>query len=58
MVANKVDALSPHIAAAALKRLKAATPMAIVPVSAKNQAGLGRLQEALHGVVRKVQQEE
>jgi GTPase involved in cell partitioning and DNA repair len=56
LVANKVDALPASVAAAALAHLKSVTQLPIVPVSAKNQAGLKLLQEALHGVARKVQQ--
>lgn len=47
VVANKLDALTPAAAAAALQQLKAATPLPIVPVSALQGAGLQRLKQAL-----------
>lgn len=51
VVANKVDLLSPAGAADALKRLKAATKLPIVPVSAKQKLGLSRLQHVLQLLV-------
>jgi GTPase involved in cell partitioning and DNA repair len=50
VVANKVDALSSAAAAARLERLKQATPLPIVPVSAKQRLGLQRLKHALEVV--------
>ncbi len=47
VVANKVDDLSVKAAAAALQRLKAATDLPIIPVSAQKQLGLHRLQQSL-----------
>eukprot|EP00775_Hariotina_reticulata_P006305 gene6305-6540_t len=51
VVANKVDLLSPAGAADALKRLKEATNLPIVPVSAKQKLGLSRLQHVLQLLV-------
>lgn len=47
VVANKVDAMTPADAAAALQRLKAATGLPIVPVSAQQHLGLVRLKQSL-----------
>jgi 50S ribosomal subunit-associated GTPase HflX len=51
VVANKVDLLSPADAAAALARLKQVTQLPIVPVSAKHELGLSRLQHVLQLLV-------
>eukprot|EP00878_Enallax_costatus_P033968 GHUV01037564.1.p1 GENE.GHUV01037564.1~~GHUV01037564.1.p1 ORF type:complete len:138 (+),score=53.07 GHUV01037564.1:922-1335(+) len=51
VVANKLDALAPDAAAAALQQLKAATHLPILPVSAKQGAGLRRLKTALQLLV-------
>lgn len=47
VVANKVDAMSAQAAAGALQRLKAATDLPILPVSAQKQLGLQRLRQSL-----------
>lgn len=47
VVANKVDALSADAAAAALQRLKQATDLPIIPVSAQQHLGLVRLKQSL-----------
>lgn len=47
IVANKVDALSPQQAAAVVQRLKAATSLPIIPVSAAKHLGLPRLKQSL-----------
>lgn len=47
VVANKADVLSPEAAAAVLQRLKAATDLPIVPVSAQQHLGLVRLKQSL-----------
>jgi 50S ribosomal subunit-associated GTPase HflX len=47
VVANKVDAMSAGEAAQALQRLKLATNLPIVPVSAQQHLGLMRLKQSL-----------
>jgi 50S ribosomal subunit-associated GTPase HflX len=51
LVANKLDALEPAAAAAAMQELKAATNLPIMPVSAKEGLGLQRLKSALQVLV-------
>jgi 50S ribosomal subunit-associated GTPase HflX len=51
LVANKLDALEPAAAAAAMQELKAATTLPIMPVSAKEGLGLQRLKSALQMLV-------
>jgi 50S ribosomal subunit-associated GTPase HflX len=56
VVANKLDALAPGDASAALAALKRATQLPIVPVSAKQGLGLQRLKGALEAVAGAAQQ--
>ncbi|KAF6260965.1 hypothetical protein COO60DRAFT_1637178 [Scenedesmus sp. NREL 46B-D3] len=51
VVANKLDALAPAAAAAAIQELKTATTLPIMPVSAKEGLGLQRLKSALQLLV-------
>lgn len=50
VVANKVDDMSVEGAAAALQKLKAATELPIVPVSAQQHLGLLRLRQSLQTI--------
>jgi len=50
VIANKTDTLTPPQAAAALDALKRATAAPIVPVSAVQEAGLGRLAGVLRAI--------
>lgn len=51
VVANKLDAMAPAAAAAAMQQLKAVTTLPITPVSAKEGLGLQRLKSALQLLV-------